>query len=148
MKTIWFDMDGTLCALYDVPNWLDMLRNNDPTPYIQAKPMLNMSRLARLLHKVQAEGWRIGIVSWLSKVPDDDYDLAVTRAKKEWLNKHLTSVGWDEIHIVAHGTPKTDFINSTDDILFDDEEKNRDLWAQLAHAYGPEYIIEVLSEVV
>ena len=87
--TIWFDMDGTIADLYGVDNWLAMLRAYDATPYIQAKPMLNMSKLARLLHKAQAEGWRIGIVSWLSKEPQASYDQEVTQAKASWLKKHL-----------------------------------------------------------
>ena len=53
MKKINFDMDGTIANLYAVEGWLPMLRANDPTPYIEAEPMLNMSALARLLHKAQ-----------------------------------------------------------------------------------------------
>lgn len=44
--TIYFDMDGTLVDFYSVPGWFDMLLNEDVTPYIVAKPMLNLSRLA------------------------------------------------------------------------------------------------------
>ena len=32
IKEIIFDMDMTIAALYDVPNWLEMLRAYDPTP--------------------------------------------------------------------------------------------------------------------
>ena len=42
-----FDMDGTIADLYADPNWLPKLRAYDPTPYINAKPLVNMSRLAR-----------------------------------------------------------------------------------------------------
>ena len=146
MKTVWFDMDGTIADLYGVQNWLTMLRAQDPTPYAQAAPKLNMSKLAKLLHQVQAAGWRIGIISWLSKEPDPTYDLAVTRAKKRWLNTHLTSVSWDEINIVAYGTPKYYFSNNNEDILFDDEEKNRNEWT--GHAYAEYEIISVLKTIL
>lgn len=144
-KTIWFDMDGTIADLYNVNNWLAMLRAYDATPYIQAKPMLNMSRLARLLHKAQARGWRVGIVSWLSKEPTASYDIEVTQAKASWLKKHLPSVKWDEIQIVAHGTPKQNFATSSYDILFDDEEKNRLTWT--GKAYEPNQIYEILLNI-
>ena len=41
-KLFLFDMDGTIAYLYGVYNWLDMLRNYDPTPYANAKPMWDM----------------------------------------------------------------------------------------------------------
>ena len=69
MKTIWFDMDGTLGNLYAVEGWLSMLRAHDPTPYAEAEVMLNMNLLARYLNRLQRAGYQIGIISWLSKCP-------------------------------------------------------------------------------
>jgi hypothetical protein len=54
----------------------------------------------------------------------------------------LASVRFDEIHIVAYGTPKHTLGNG---ILFDDEEKNREGWGE--GAYTPEEIFEVLSSL-
>ena len=50
---IWFDMDGTIADLYGVENWLEMLIAHDETPYAIAKPIVNLSVLARLMNKVQ-----------------------------------------------------------------------------------------------
>lgn len=141
-KAIYFDMDGTLASLYAVDGWLDMLRNYDPTPYAVATPMLRMASLARILNRLQREGYIIGIVSWLSKEPTQEYDRAVTQAKLEWLSLHLPSVRFDEIHIVAYGTPKSSVVEVAGGILFDDEERNRNEW--VGTAYGVENIIEVL----
>ena len=140
---IWFDMDGTLADLYSVNGWLNYLRDYDPTPYREAAVMLNMSLLARRLNQLRREGWKIGIISWLSKVSTPDYDEAVTEVKRAWLNKHLTSVQFDEIQIVAYGTPKHTLGSG---ILFDDEEKNRTAWG--AGAYMPNEIMEVLSSLL
>lgn len=145
-KFVWFDMDGTISNLYGVNNWLEMLRSFDPTPYAEAEVMLNMSLLARLLNKVQSAGYGIGIISWLSKCPTPEYNEAVTTAKIEWLNKHLKSVQFDEIYIVDYGTPKSDFMETDDDILFDDEEQNRDNWEGEAHE--PDDIIGVLKNLL
>ena len=60
---IWFDMDGTIADLYGVTDWLPMLRAYDPTPYAIAKPLVNLSRLARTLNRLQALGHEIGIIS-------------------------------------------------------------------------------------
>jgi 5'(3')-deoxyribonucleotidase len=130
--TIWFDMDGTIADLYGVENWLPMLRANDPTPYLVARPLVNLSVLARMLNKLQKQGYEIGVISWTSKTGTPDYNAAVTAAKYAWLSKHLPSVDFDEIHVVPYGTPKQVFAHSNDDILFDDEAKNRENWTGLA----------------
>lgn len=130
--TIWFDMDGTIADLYGVENWLPMLRANDPTPYLVARPLVNLSVLARMLNKLQKQGYEIGVISWTSKTGTPDYNAAVTAAKYAWLSKHLPSVDFDEIHVVPYGTPKQVFAHSDDDILFDDEAKNRENWTGLA----------------
>ena len=142
-KAIYFDMDGTIADLYGVPNWLNMLRSYDATPYRKAPALLHLSTLARLLNRLQRNGYTIGIVSWLSKGSNKTYDEEVTTSKLEWLELHLHSVTWDEIHIVKHGTPKQTIVNCPNGILFDDEQKNRDKWT--GTAYTEDKIIEVLK---
>lgn len=142
-RWLFFDLDGTLADLYAVPGWLEMLRAYDPAPYAEAAVLHNMSILARYLNKVQAAGYGIGIISWLSKCPTPEYDEAVTAAKLAWLEVHLHSVSWDVINIVAHGTPKSSFMENDDDILFDDEAPNREEWK--GEAYEPNQILEVLK---
>ena len=146
MRTIWFDMDGTLGNLYAVEGWLSMLRAYDPTPYAEAGVMLNMSLLARYLNRLQEAGYQIGIISWLSKCPTPEYDEAVIAAKLIWLKKHLRSVSWNAIRIVAYGTPKSSFMENENDILFDDEAPNREEWK--GEAYEPNQILEVLKELL
>ena len=143
MKMIWFDMDGTIANLYGVNDWLPKLRAYDPSPYAEAEVLLNMSRLARLLNQVQQMGYTIGIISWLSKNSNEEYDRAVAEAKRSWLNRHLASVKWDDIRIVQYGVPKEWFMRTEDDILFDDELKNRENWK--GQAYEPEMIFKVLN---
>ena len=85
IKTLNFDMDGTLANTYAVTNWLEKLRAYDTTPYEDAEPMLNLSTLARYLNKARRNGWTVNIVSWLSKETNPAYDEAVTKAKIDWL---------------------------------------------------------------
>lgn len=140
-RKIYFDCDGTWIDLYGVEGWLDDLINHNARPYIEAKPLIHLATFARLIHKLQAKGYQVGIISWLSKNSTDDFDEAVTLAKLNWFKKHLPSVEWDEIHIVSYGTPKSLFGNETA-ILFDDEKPNRDDWIGIA--YDEKNIIEVL----
>lgn len=145
-KAIYLDMDGTIANLYAVENWLPMLRAYNPTPYEQAKVMVNMSQLARVLNQLKAKGYHIGIVSWLSKQPTREYDMAVAKAKYTWLYKHLPSVEFDEIKIVAHGTPKSQVVLYGGGILFDDEQGNRNEWQ--GQAYDEKNILEILKNLV
>lgn len=139
---IWFDMDGTIADLYGVEGWLTDLINERVRPYAQAKPLVNMSRLARVLNKLQKQGCTINIISWGSKGASQNYNKAVADTKRKWLAKHLASVKFDRIQVVAYGTPKGVGRNG---ILFDDEERNRTQWGD--GAYTEAQIFEVLARL-
>ena len=141
---IYFDLDGTIADLYGVDGWLDSLRTYDATPYTEAKALVNLSRLARYLNRLQKMGHELGIVSWLSKCSTPEYDAAVTSAKMLWLNKHLPSVHWNEIKIVPYGTNKWELCG--EGIIFDDDERVRTAWE--SDAYEPNTMFEVLAELV
>lgn len=144
--TIFFDLDGTIANLYNVPNWLLKLRNSDVSPYEEAAPLFRLNNIARLLNILQKNGIRIGIITWLAKDSNPLYDKAIRRAKRRWLARHLGSVDWDEIHMVKYGTPKTKFRKAANDILFDDVEEIREKWGE--RAYSPEEIFSVLRELM
>lgn len=142
MNVINFDMDGTIADLYGVEGWLNDLTNSNPRPYIVAKPLINMSALARKLNQLINRGYKINIISWLSKSSNSEFDELVTNAKLNWLKKHLKSVKFENIHIVPYGTPKHTLENG---ILFDDEKGNRDNW--IGKAYDVNDIMGVLNRL-
>ena len=139
-KRIWFDMDGTIADFYGVDGWEIYLENNSVFPYATAKPMLNFNLLARLLNRLQKNGYEVGVISWASKGADEAYESAIDYAKRKWLATHLKSVKFDVIEVVAYGTPKE---LGRDGILFDDNEGIRKAWGE--GAIEPEKIIEVLK---
>jgi hypothetical protein len=94
---------------------------------------------------LQRNGYNIAVISWLSKSGTEEYNEAVTATKLEGLARHLPSVRWDRVTIVTYGTPKQTFCDNPLDILFDDEERNRDAWT--GRAYDVENILEVLREI-
>lgn len=139
---IWFDMDGTLVDFYGVESWLEKIRTHDVSPYRDAKPLLNMQALARILNRLIRNGHEVNIVSWLSKEPHKEFDKMVTEAKKKWLKTHLASVKFTHIDIIAHGVPKNE---GREGILFDDEELNRKTWGE--NAYNVNDIINILKAI-
>lgn len=127
-KTLVFDMDGTIANLYGVNNWLEMIRAENPKPYIIAEPLYNMNELNSLLNQLKSLGWEIAITSWLAKGATDNYNKAVTKAKKEWLQKYHFPA--DEIHIVKYGATKANYTRKKGgyQILIDDNAKIRKGW--------------------
>ena len=147
--TIYLDLDGTLVNFYGVPNWLECLEAQDSTPYRVAKPLVNLSTLARYLNRLQARGYRIGIISWLSKSGTDKFNAEVAEVKRDWLAKHLPSVQWDEIYIVPYGVPKSNCATCPNAILFDDEQRNLNEWTANTHnmAYNADLLMEILRNL-
>lgn len=138
-----FDMDGTIANLYGVEGWLDDLINENTRPYEIAKPLLNLSALARELNRLKRLGKILNIISWTSKNGSIEYNERVKVAKLNWLAKHLKSVKFDNVYIVPYGTPKNEISSG---ILFDDEAGNREKWG--VGAYDVNNILEVLRAVV
>jgi hypothetical protein len=126
-KKIYFDMDGTIANLYDVPDWLDKLRSYNDEPYRVAEPKVDLVRLANILYRLRFNGWQVSVISWLSKESVKDYDKRVRQAKREWLKK--IPFIFDHLHLVKYGTPKH-YIGQG--LLVDDNAEVRQAWEKLS----------------
>lgn len=142
IREINFDMDGTIADLYGCSGWLEDIIAEDTRPYEQAKPLVNMSVLARLLNKKIAEGYKVNIISWTAKNGTDEYNARVEQAKREWLARHLKSVQFSAVKVLPYGTPKQEHGCG---VLFDDEEQNRTAW--FGTAFDEKHIIEELKKI-
>lgn len=147
-RTLVFDMDGTIANLYGVENWLEMLRAEDPTPYIVAQPMYDMDTLKVVLEMLKLQGWTIAVTSWLSMGSTREYDKLVRKAKREWLERY--DFPFDEIHLVAYGTTKANCTrkNGGYQILVDDNEKVRNGWNLGGIINANENILEKLVDLL
>lgn len=130
-KMVVFDMDGTIADLYAVPNWLQMLRAEDPTPYAVAEPMWEMDILADVLNELRANGIEIRVVTWLSKDSTEEYKNLVRQAKLEWLEE--MGFPFDNFHGVQYGATKANSVRRYLEeeemaILIDDNAKVRNGW--------------------
>ena len=142
MKNIYFDMDGTIANLYGCENWLPDIRAERVDPYKNAKPLVNMNSLARVLNRLTRKGYTVSVISWTAKNGSNEYNERVAQTKRDWLAKHLASVHFENIVIVPYGTPKQNFGFG---VLFDDEKPNRDNWRGIA--YDEKNIIKILKEM-
>ena len=149
LKMICFDMDGTIADLYGVKGWLEMLRNENPTPYEVAEPIWNTEALNATLMALQAKGIEIRIVTWLSKDSTEEYKTATREAKREWLADN--AFPYDHFHGVKYGATKADSIRKylaegETAILIDDNDKVRKGW-HMGEAINPTTtnIIEYLA---
>lgn len=143
-KEICFDMDGTLNNFYEVEGWLEDLRNYSVRPYKDAKARLNLSRLTKILNKLQKDlDFTLTIVSWCSKESTPEFDERTKEAKLWWLKKHMPSVTWDNIYIVPYGTPKHEIGKG---LLFDDNKEIREKWGR--GAYSEKEIFDILNAVL
>ena len=146
--TIYFDMDGTIADFYGVPDWRKAIDSYDVRPYKQAKGLVNLSQLARLLNKLQAQGYKVGVISWCSRTGTEEFNGEVEYTKRKWLAQHLSSVHFDDIRILPYGTPKHAYAKPND-ILFDDEYNNRKKWRQMGGcAFAEGYIFHILNKLL
>lgn len=127
-----FDMDGTIANLYGVEGWLDMLRAENPIPYVEAEPLVDMDKLNEVCVLLKKAGYEIQIITALSKGASPEYKKAIREAKKAWLEKW--GFIYDRFHGVSYETPKREVLrrqmkdNPIEAILVDDEVRHTDRW--------------------
>lgn len=146
-----FDMDGTIVDLYSVSGWLDDIHNENPRPYVEAKPLWDMEKLNEILNKLIDSGWEIRVISWLAGGSSEEYNKAVRAAKIWWLNFY--GFPYKRAHLVAYGTTKADCIwritQNKPAILVDDNDKVRHDW-HLGQTIDPTYcnLYEELEKLI
>lgn len=128
MQAIYFDMDGTIADLYNVPNWLEMLQAEKVAPYSVCKSLVPAKAFSELVKGFQSKGVKVGVISWGAMNGSNTYTKQVKAAKMEWFKKtyHVTL---DEFHVVKYGTPKHKVKNNGGKcLLVDDSPQVRAKW--------------------
>lgn len=123
---ICIDMDGTITDLYNVPNWLELLEQENPAPYSQAGALFKEDFLS-LLYDLKQQGYSVSILTWNAKEASREYKKQVRNAKLKWLADN--NVPYDTFHCVAYGTNKNNLCKG-DGILIDDNEEVRSKWSR------------------
>lgn len=125
-KAIYFDMDGTIADLYNVPNWESKLNACDVSPYVDAMPLVNMDELNSILDKFIAIGYVVGVISWSAMHGTKEYNKETRKAKRVWIKNNLPCVS--EFHVVKYGTSKHTTAKIRGSILVDDNAQVRKAW--------------------
>ena len=133
MTTIFFDMDGTIADLYEVPNWLEQILSSNVNPYYDALP------IEKVLHQLysirETANYKIGIITWGCKGGSTAFLQEVSIAKKCWLSRR--GIRDIEFHCLPYGTPKN-LMGNEGDILVDDDDNVRLLWEKtIGKAFHP-----------
>lgn len=146
-KIIYFDVDGTFYDLYNFPNWLECILSEKVECYTQSTLLVDYDEFLSVLNNLKSKGYKLGVITWLSKNATKKYQNKVRKAKYYYLNKYFSNV-FDEIHIIQYGKNKAQYCKGKNTILFDDEENNRIQWKQKKGiAYNVTNIIDILQNL-
>lgn len=147
MDAIYFDMDGTLADLYSVNNWCYKITHDDASPYKQAKPLVNVAQLRKIIQSFKALGITVGVISWGAKGASTQFTREVKKHKKEW----CISLGleFEEFHVVKYGTPKHRVAKIKNSVLVDDSQEIREKWkGETIDASQPRYLLPILRDLL
>jgi hypothetical protein len=126
MKALYWDMDGTIYDFYNTEGYVEMLENEELTPYTCGGTLCDMQALNDLMKKFIKQGFTIGVISWTARNGSKEYNSRVRKVKREWIKKNLPCA--TEIHVVKYGTPKHKVAKIKDAILIDDDARVRAQW--------------------
>ena len=123
------------------------ITHNDATPYKQAKPLVNVAQLQKIIQSFKALGITVGVISWGAKGASAQFTREVKKLKKEW----CISLGleFDEFHVVKYGVPKYRVAKIKNSILVDDSQEVREKWqGETIDASQPRYLLSILRDLL
>lgn len=121
-NAVLLDMDGTIADTYNVPNWLDQLRNESVKPFEMAEPLISESTLLSLFTDEN-----IIVCTMLPKgvALGTPYANACQRAKQQWLERYFPSLQ-NAVLFMEYGDNKSLGEFSKNCLLIDDSAIIRD----------------------
>lgn len=149
-KVIYFDLDGTVYPLYNLPNWLEEIHAKHASIFSHDYAVDNIAEIQRVCYELKAMGWKIGVITWAPKHVDqlDKFFDEVVQAKRDWVKKWLPMVDDDYFKVQVYGSLKVlaaDFHNSDDKVLIDDNKICRAQWEEYCEGY---YSIDANGDIV
>jgi len=125
-KRVYLDMDGTIANLYESENWLQRLRNEDKTIFLECAPMTTEKNLFKIFPQEQFE---IIILTMTPMNCTKEYHEQVIEQKNQWLTKYFPNI---EKKIFKKYGHNKNLKNSANAILVDDNETIRNNFKGLA----------------
>ena len=103
-KYLWFNLDGTHYHLYNVPNWLEYLEDNNMSVYNQkGYTIRSIKRIRAVIRALQAAGWCVGVISWGSKSAGAQARMLkdTLKYKTAWARENCPELLEDNLFIVT-----------------------------------------------
>lgn len=63
-NVIYFDLDGTVYPLYNLPNWLEEIHAKHASIFSHDCAVDNIAEIQRVCCELKAMGWKIGVITW------------------------------------------------------------------------------------
>ena len=119
-------MDGTIANLYECANWLQRLRNEDKTIFLECAPMTTEKDLFTIFPKDQFE---IVILTMTPMNCTNEYHKQVIKQKNQWLEKYFPNIQKKIFKRYGHNKNLKNCANA---ILVDDNETIRNCFKGIA----------------
>lgn len=128
MRTLFLDMDGTVCDLYGKTNWLWFIMAEQRGLFENLKPLVNIDELTRICKQLIEKDWIINIISWTPKNVTNEYIRCVEEEKKRWVSKFMPYV--ENVYILDYGVSKQSakYKGSSVEVLVDDNKEVCEKW--------------------
>lgn len=88
-QKVYLDMDGTIANLYSIDNWLERLRKEDTTIFLECNPLISEKDLLKVFPPKSHE---IIILSMTPLNCSKSYHENVIAQKNKWLDIHFPSI--------------------------------------------------------
>lgn len=125
-QKVYLDMDGTIANLYGIDNWLERLRKEDTTIFLECNPLISEKDLLKVFPPKSHE---IIILSMTPLNCSKSYHENVITQKNKWLDIHFPSI--TKRIYKKYGNNKN-LKNSVKAILVDDNETIRNNYKGMA----------------
>ena len=132
MKNVYFDMDGTVYDLYNLPDWLVKLRN-EISPFLDTESLVDIKTMAHLINVLKIQGNTFGIITWLPRDASERFEETCADDKAAILERDFGTDTFDTFEAIKFGTPKHTTVGrplTREDVLIDDNWEVLSEWTE------------------
>lgn len=115
-KKIYFDLDGTLYNLYQLPGWLKKVESETPGVFLEGEFLVDKNLFNDSIKELIMQGYNFGVITWLPYGISPEYEEICRQEKLEWIQNNLPFV--TEINIVPYGTSKQKAIQKKAQLMY------------------------------
>lgn len=139
MNKLYFDMDGTIYPLYEIDGWLNRLRENDMSVFLEDVKRAHLGKIRKAVRQLMEQGWEVGIITWAPMdVPEGSTTFYSCKiAKQIWAERYFPELV-DHFYCLPYGESKASVVdlNAEDNfVLVDDNKVVRKDWRSVGQNF-------------